>query len=1178
MAFIKCYDDNLNIIGDPIHDLNLKQARKRINHADYATFGIPFSSEGIEQLNLAQHVIIYDGAEEAATGVVENRDMSKNEYSFTVQGHANRMKGFKTPDKWQSWNHLDLADVIRDHTNQFKIKRWNTPEDWGSVIKHQVDTELEPGAVILEYEPHPDDPENERPKTNGYVQMRVDLGENALDYGRIMRWSEVVDPYVRITIQSRSANTESELNNANWGPEMTAINVGDVQENEIRGVVISGAGRWVDIRINLSTEDIESVRKGPNGEVVGYGFTPYLEGAELIWREPTFLSVGEIPLQTGTIVQGYEFNRVDFLRTLKEICEDYGWEFTIRHDEKQGKILLDLGEEGSRTIGKNRAIGTSDPVVLEHGRNIDITTLRDNKSRMANVLNCFGAGEGSSQIYKELRDEQSIKDYGEIPDDFVFSEAETLTQLIEAGQAELAKRSKPETVFEVQIPSKDLQEIKLGDRITVVHPRNRVIVDGRVHELNRTRVVNRETVKMGINDFLFNPMEKLIGKEVSNKTLGELAPPPKQILALEKPDRHILSWGGTGDSFAIRYRKDGGNWVYTGVTNNEFTNYVTGNYEYQLAAIKNGQIGAWSESVWTVKSVIKKPIITDSGGVARGVYVVLDMPEEEGWGGFELHVSDQSNFTPNQSTFKMMGRQTAFQYISEDFELNKTYYIRVVAYDIVGDKSEPSNQVVAQIRELEKGPEGVGISDITEYYARHTSGTSAPTSGWSNDVPTLTTTYKYLWNYEKVTFTNNTTSETNRRVIGVYGDKGTDGIDGRGISDIINYYLATNQSSGVTRNTSGWTTSVQITSATNRYLWNYEKIEYTSGNPTYTEPTIIGSRGVDGKDGARGPAGPGFTFRGKWTNGEFYYGNEMRRDLVQGSDDKYYICKLNHFAENGNKPITGGAHVTYWEYFDEHFESVATKLLLADDAIINGIFQVLHENGKLMAKIGKSTLGGSLEMSDVEGNLVVKIATDELFGAYLLRAGLTLYNPIVNSGTVRLQVANQGTDRSWGELFLTDHQFGQVLGTSFSGSRWRMVKGDSQTTDVINVQSDFIRTYVPIHTYAPIHANGNPQVGEHLVASTEVEVEATLEPNSGWKKINMSYRVLHPLREGMHRVEFSSSIDVRMLRNGSVIATAPDRSVELSDLKQGDVLTFEGRNNAGVSSTRSAGKIRIYEV
>ncbi|HZK26033.1 MAG TPA: hypothetical protein VFD00_00625, partial [Thermoclostridium sp.] len=114
--------------------------------------------------------------------------------------------------------------------------------------------------------------------------------------------------------------------------------------------------------------------------------------------------------------------------------------------------------------------------------------------------------------------------------------------------------------------------------------------------------------------------------------------------------------------------------------------------------------------------------------------------------------------------------------------------------------------------------------------------------------------------------------------------------------------------------------------------------------------------------------------------------------------------------------------------------------------------------------------------------------------------------------------------------------------------------------------------------YVPIHANGNPQAGEHLVASTEVEVEDTLEPYSGWKKINMSYRVLHPLREGMHRVEFSSSKDVRMIRNGSVVATAPNRSVELSDLKQGDVLTFEGRNNAGVSSTRSAGKIRIYEV
>ena len=45
-----------------------------------------------------------------------------------------------------------------------------------------------------------------------------------------------------------------------------------------------------------------------------------------------------------------------------------------------------------------------------------------------------------------------------------------------------------------------------------------------------------------------------------------------------------------------------------------------------------------------------------------------------------------------------------------------------------------------------------------------------------------------------------------------------DGVDGKGISSITNYYLATNASSGVTRETTGWTTAIQTMTATNQYL------------------------------------------------------------------------------------------------------------------------------------------------------------------------------------------------------------------------------------------------------------------------------------------------------------------------------------------------------------------------
>jgi len=76
--------------------------------------------------------------------------------------------------------------------------------------------------------------------------------------------------------------------------------------------------------------------------------------------------------------------------------------------------------------------------------------------------------------------------------------------------------------------------------------------------------------------------------------------------------------------------------------------------------------------------------------------------------------------------------------------------------------------------------------------------------------------------------------------------------DGRGVSEIINYYLATS-STAVTTASTGWTSTVQTATETKLYLWNYEKITYTSA-PTieYTKPCVISNYAKDGAAGASG--------------------------------------------------------------------------------------------------------------------------------------------------------------------------------------------------------------------------------------------------------------------------------------------------------------------------------------
>lgn len=155
------------------------------------------------------------------------------------------------------------------------------------------------------------------------------------------------------------------------------------------------------------------------------------------------------------------------------------------------------------------------------------------------------------------------------------------------------------------------------------------------------------------------------------------------------------------------------------------------------------------------------------------------------------------------------------------------------------------------------GPTGVGIKSITEYYAVSTTNTTAPTS-WVTSIPTLTASNKYLWNYETVTYTNNSTVSTSKRVIGVYGDKGAKGdtgakgdkgpqgpqgvkgdtgAAGNGIASTAVAYQA--GSSGTTAPTGTWSTSVPVTSAAAPYLWTRITIKYTNG--TVTNSYSVGS-------------------------------------------------------------------------------------------------------------------------------------------------------------------------------------------------------------------------------------------------------------------------------------------------------------------------------------------------
>lgn len=155
----------------------------------------------------------------------------------------------------------------------------------------------------------------------------------------------------------------------------------------------------------------------------------------------------------------------------------------------------------------------------------------------------------------------------------------------------------------------------------------------------------------------------------------------------------------------------------------------------------------------------------------------------------------------------------------------------------------------------QNGTSGNGVSDITNYYLATSmgNGVTDSTHGWTTSVQSMSNENKYLWNYEKVSYTNGKEMKTTPCIIGVFGSDGINGVDGNGIKSITEYYQV---SSSNTTPPISWVTNVPILTPVSKYLWNYEKIEFTNGTSEETKKRVIGvygdkgENGLDGKDAA----------------------------------------------------------------------------------------------------------------------------------------------------------------------------------------------------------------------------------------------------------------------------------------------------------------------------------------
>ncbi len=177
---------------------------------------------------------------------------------------------------------------------------------------------------------------------------------------------------------------------------------------------------------------------------------------------------------------------------------------------------------------------------------------------------------------------------------------------------------------------------------------------------------------------------------------------------------------------------------------------------------------------------------------------------------------------------------------------------------------------------------------------------------------------------------------------GADGADGTDGVNGTAGTDGLNAYVhyayarSSSGSLGFSTTYTGVENYVGVLSDnTVGDSTNYEDYEWSlfkgvdGSDGSDGSDGEDGAAGADGDDGADGSDGAGLVFRGEWDTNAIYYKTDVRADVVKYGST-YYVCKLTTTTSTASPNVA----TARWTNFGAQFDSVATNILLTEDASI----------------------------------------------------------------------------------------------------------------------------------------------------------------------------------------------------------------------------------------------------
>lgn len=128
--------------------------------------------------------------------------------------------------------------------------------------------------------------------------------------------------------------------------------------------------------------------------------------------------------------------------------------------------------------------------------------------------------------------------------------------------------------------------------------------------------------------------------------------------------------------------------------------------------------------------------------------------------------------------------------------------------------------------------DGDGITGTTIEYAKSSSGTTPPSSGWSTNLPSPTLGW-YLWT--RTTTTYKKSAATVAYSVSRYAEDGDPGEDGKGVSSVVIWYY---KSSSATQLQGGSWSTAKPDYSTSFYLWTKVITTYTDNSESETVPVL----------------------------------------------------------------------------------------------------------------------------------------------------------------------------------------------------------------------------------------------------------------------------------------------------------------------------------------------------